>query len=142
MLNKGRNHCVIHCNSLCQVDVVKLLLECGAEVDSQTINGITPIHLAAQRGDEKVIEILLKFGANINSVDMYGRGVLHFACINIYDNDTCPTFRCEMLLNKGANVNCKEMNGTTPLHLAIQEYGNQNFVNIWLCSILLFLVPR
>ncbi|EDO45485.1 predicted protein, partial [Nematostella vectensis] len=44
-------------------EIVKLLLDEGADVEAQTKNGYQPLHLAAQYGHKIIIEILLQRGA-------------------------------------------------------------------------------
>jgi len=50
------------------VEVVKLLLDRGAEIDKQTFGG-TALHLASQNGHVEVVRILLQKGAASNIKD-------------------------------------------------------------------------
>jgi ankyrin repeat protein len=43
--------------------VVKLLLEKGAELETESNNGRTPLLWAAERGHEAVVKLLLEKGA-------------------------------------------------------------------------------
>lgn len=60
----------------------------GAFLDPKDINGMTPLHLVANKKDTtttqanslKVIERLVTFGANINSQMKDGSTPLHLAC--------------------------------------------------------------
>ena len=56
------------------VEVIELLLECGASVDVINFNGNCPIHIAAtkQNYNSKVIETLLRYGAHIDRRSMVG----------------------------------------------------------------------
>lgn len=45
-----------------QVDLVQLLLEHGAEIDVQTINGGTPLMRAIEGSREAVVELLISKG--------------------------------------------------------------------------------
>ena len=45
-----------------QVDLVQFLLEQGAEIDGQTINGGTPLMRAIESSREAVVELLISKG--------------------------------------------------------------------------------
>ena len=52
---------------------VKFLIEeCGAAVDARDANGYTPLHHAASRGDNELIEYLLQKGADVMAVSRKG----------------------------------------------------------------------
>jgi len=44
--------------------VVRALIEAGADVTARCVNGITPLHTAASRGDQDCIRLLLERGAD------------------------------------------------------------------------------
>jgi ankyrin repeat protein len=54
------------------VDVVRFLLEEKASPNSHNHAGQTPLHLAAQLGDELILAVLLENGARVDSVDTEG----------------------------------------------------------------------
>jgi ankyrin repeat protein len=56
-----------------QEAVVKLLLERGADIDSDGKYSQTPLSLAARNGHEVVVKLLLERGADVNSYDMYSQ---------------------------------------------------------------------
>jgi cytohesin len=43
--------------------VVRALIEAGADVNKAIYNGVTPLHIAAQRGHHAVVRALLAAGA-------------------------------------------------------------------------------
>jgi ankyrin repeat protein len=45
------------------LEVVKHLIEKGAEMEAKTINGSAPLYLAFQNGHSEVVEHLIKNGA-------------------------------------------------------------------------------
>ncbi|KAF7548810.1 hypothetical protein G7Z17_g6804 [Cylindrodendrum hubeiense] len=47
-------------------DVVKTLLEYGAEVNARSMKNWTPLHIAAKRGNAEIVEELLQAGADAN----------------------------------------------------------------------------
>ena len=64
-----------------QVNIVKRLLECKAEVDALDEEGMTSLHFAAEAGKGKIIPILLKYGANPFIRDgRTGRTAIELAC--------------------------------------------------------------
>ena len=52
----------------------------GEDVDQSDKTGNTSLHLAAEKGFTKMVELLLKFGANKNAINQSpGWSPLHFA---------------------------------------------------------------
>ena len=92
------------------VDVVRLLLDRGAEVNGQASGGMTPIHYAAWFAHADVVRLLLDRGAEVNVKDNAGLTPLHYAAKDVYVDVIM------LLLNRGADVNAKDNDGWTPLH--------------------------
>lgn len=53
--------------------VTFLVEECGADVNARDANGYTPLHHAAARGDNKLIEYLMDRGADVTVVSRKGQ---------------------------------------------------------------------
>ena len=102
-------------------DTTQLLLECGAEVNMQGLNGSAPLHKAMANGSVEVVRILLKHGANVSAKDNKGRTPLHEAAENGRDEAV------RMLIEHDANIGVKDNKGRTPLHRAAQ-YGRDDVV--------------
>ena len=98
-------------------DAVKLLLEYGAEVDEELAEALrlTPLHLAALRGDAEETERLLNGGADPNVRDVFCRTPLHYAAAR---NQKAAA---ELLLSRGADPNARDESGKTPLDLAVRR---------------------
>ena len=101
--------------------IIELLLEHGAEVNSKSYEGMTPLHRVAHEADPTLMELLLDHGADIhartnaNNYSLGGRSAtpLHIAA------ETNPRSRSiATLLDRGADVNPKAHGGETPLHVA------------------------
>ena len=58
--------------------VVKCLVELGANVNATDRNGITPFILAAETGSKKQLDILLQAGADPQAVDKWGNTAVHY----------------------------------------------------------------
>lgn len=69
-----------------------------------------------------IIAALLKYGADFNAEENYGRRPLHFACGRRHDSQ-----QVQALLSAGADVNSADESGETPLHLAAQ-FGSAEIV--------------
>ncbi|HEY6119814.1 MAG TPA: ankyrin repeat domain-containing protein [Pyrinomonadaceae bacterium] len=62
------------------LDVVKLLLEAGAEVNAHNENshwGTTPLHAAAHANQAAIAELLINLGADLDAKDLNGQPPLH-----------------------------------------------------------------
>lgn len=98
-------------------DLVKLLLDSGADMHKPEYKGITtPLDLALIFQDSKMIRIFLNRIENINIQDEDGRSKLHDATVgNRYTS-------ARLLLEYGADPNIRDsIDGSTPLFLAIEE---------------------
>lgn len=63
MFQKGNT--ALHIASLAgQEEVVKVLIQLGANVNVQSQNGFTPLYMAAQENHDAVVSFLLASGAN------------------------------------------------------------------------------
>lgn len=92
--------------------VLRALAAEPAQVFSVDNKGMTPLHHAALRNREELVEELIKAGAKINVQDKNGDTPLHLAA---YSRNV-ETVR--MLLNSGADVNLANKKGETSVHKA------------------------
>ncbi len=92
------------------------LIKQGADVNSpdKSNNDATPLVLAAYAGDESIVELLLKNGANVSLADNRGITPLHMAA------QSGSATIAEILINKGADLNAQRSDeqNWTPLHYA------------------------
>ena len=59
--------------------MAQLLLDVGAAVDPENKNGMTPLMIAASRGNAAIVQALLAKGANVRKADFTGRDALGWA---------------------------------------------------------------
>lgn len=99
-------------------EIVKLLLDRGADVNAGDINNRSPLYFAAKNGCVEAVELLLKRGADVNAVSQLGQTPL-ISAFDVHYRLPEPEqwYRLtEMLLRAGASVVTPYIN--TVLHLA------------------------
>jgi cytohesin len=97
--------------------LVRLLLKNGADVDARDGDGktgATPLHVAALRGHEEAVRVLLAARADVKAVDAQGHTALYLACLNR------QTRVAALLLERNADPNVAAAeSGLTALHQAV-----------------------
>ncbi|CAH3178494.1 unnamed protein product [Porites lobata] len=104
-------------------EILRCLIENGADVNGVNKVKHTPLMIAAIRGHINALTLLIKHGANVDLQDSDGYKALHFA---VHGSDiSSEIFSC--LIGIGADVNARTNNGVTPLMIAAEE-GHINAV--------------
>jgi ankyrin repeat protein len=93
-------------------ELVKLLLDYGANINTCTNAGETPLHGAITAHHLSMVKLLLDNDADINASLASGQTPLRLAVIKGYADIV------ELLLTRGALVNTRGKTGLTPLHWA------------------------
>ncbi|XP_031330499.1 ankyrin repeat domain-containing protein 50 isoform X1 [Photinus pyralis] len=104
-----------------QAQVVKVLLQAGADVDQADGDGWTPLRAAAWGGHTEVVELLVKHGCALDSVDAENRTALRAAAWSGHEEIV------KILLENGANVNLTDHEGRTAL-IAAAYMGHAEIV--------------
>ncbi|MDG1875527.1 MAG: ankyrin repeat domain-containing protein [Mariniblastus sp.] len=94
-------------------DVVDLLLQLGASTDVKDSQKRTPLHVALQRGNERMTYSVLAKTKDVNAVDRANSSCLIYAVM--YQPSLAVI---EALIQKGADLNLKNSSKQTPLHTA------------------------
>jgi ankyrin repeat protein len=108
------------------LDVVKFLVENGADVNAEDSNKIVPLHSLATRNNAAAIAVLLENGADVDFEDYGGNTALHYAAMSD------ATDAAEILLAAGANIEKIEDYGRTPLILCARERGGPKTIKVLL----------
>lgn len=95
-----------------RLEMIRWLLESGADKEAALHTGDTPLHLAARNMNAEVVRVLLEFGASPNAARHTDETPLHYAV----RFSTPEVIR--LLLESGAEHRPTEA-GAFPLHLAI-----------------------
>ena len=102
------------------VDMVRLLIECGANVNARDAHQRTPLHLAVGPGDAEMTELLLKHGADPtlgNKRIGMSNSCLHQAVLRGQEGMVKVLLRAAPHLD----VDAAGQNGLTPLCLAARS---------------------
>jgi ankyrin repeat protein len=106
------------------IEVAKLLIEKGANIDFQNDNGISPLMVAIAGNLYELIKLLIYLNVNIDNKTIDGDTPLIFAVK--YKN---PVDIINLLLEKGADPSIKNNDGNNALYYAIQN-KNKDIINI------------
>ncbi|CAB0040198.1 unnamed protein product [Trichogramma brassicae] len=92
----------------------------AVQVNALNKLGRTPLHLALRNGKHKMVECLLRNGADPNVVDEEGLTSLHLICGTTYDDNSAERFFqiCDDM-QLTMRIDALDKLGQTPLHLAL-----------------------
>lgn len=103
-------------------ETVNLLIDRGAAVDSQNIDGETALHFAVGHDRLDIVQTLYKRGANIDAKTTMGLTALHYAALNGSGQVT------HFLLNTGV-TSTRDVQGITP-ELAARSKGYLDIADV------------
>ncbi|KAK4018932.1 hypothetical protein OUZ56_000967 [Daphnia magna] len=110
--------------------MVELLLKAGADPNLPTLQGETPLHLAALLKPAcpirlQIVNVLIKGRAKVDAPDYLGRTPLHAAVFNAAEEVVKRLLECPLI-----EINPRDNNrGITPMHLAAW-YGLDNIARV------------
>jgi ankyrin len=112
------------------VRVAQLLLERGANVNTQRKDHQTPLHLASYFGNIEIVRLLLNHGADPEAAEgNMGDKPLHRVACGEYKSQEDGVRVAQLLLDRGADINTRRKDDWTPLHLA-SYFGNAEIVQL------------
>jgi len=119
-----------HCNTAMHLTTnlqsMTSLIENGADVDAENVDGLRPIHCAVRTKVVELVKLLIQHGANVDATDVFGNTPLHDAVcrgLNVV----------QVLVQHGkAKLNVQNTDGKTPLHIAVER--QQSDVIVFLLS--------
>ena len=111
-----------------RVDLVRLLIKVGIDVDVRNSLGEAPLHWALkdcryEEGQVEIINTLVNAGANIDAQDDLGNSVLHYSVSYASSIFNCAA---ELLIRNGANVSIRCAKGNTVLHKVAKLHEGEN----------------
>jgi len=109
----------------------ELLAGDPALIDARDKDGSTPLHCATWKGQQEVVALLIKAGADVNAHnnnDHWGTTPLHAAASSGHKDVA------ELLLANKANVKTMDYRGLTPLHWAAAFMGHKDVVQLLLTN--------
>jgi ankyrin repeat protein len=129
-INEEFEGLIHHAVELGSLEIIKKIFELTdnkqALVNLKTSADITPLHLAAFRGDVSVIEYLIKAGADIKAIDNEKNSLLHYAI----KNNSCSIGGLIELFEKerptelkGLLLSIDDEDNSTLLHWAVLAYN-------------------
>ncbi len=99
-----------------RLEIIRLLIKAGADVNVKDEYGSTPLHTAALTNSEETINLLIKYGAKVSAKDTQGKTPLHVAA------SYSASRAARALLTHGADPMARDKDGNTPLHyITIKE---------------------
>lgn len=98
-----------------EVEVARLLISRGADVNARASDGNTPLVEAATHNRLDMVKLLLDSGADVNAANDRGDIPLHWAAAR--GNQEVV----RLMILKGADVNARNNDGNTPLGLAVSK---------------------
>eukprot|EP01121_Diplochlamys_sp_Union-15-3_P022365 TRINITY_DN9486_c0_g1_i2.p1 TRINITY_DN9486_c0_g1~~TRINITY_DN9486_c0_g1_i2.p1 ORF type:complete len:546 (-),score=73.68 TRINITY_DN9486_c0_g1_i2:36-1673(-) len=103
------------------IDIVKILIRYGAQINSSNHYGHTPLHAAAFKSQEKVISALVANEVDVEKQDCEGATALHIAAAK---GDVPITL---ILLNEMETILSVDKDKMTPLHYAAMTGHAKSF---------------
>ena len=136
-----------------RAEMVQVLIDAGADVDTEDNTGRSPLHLASREGNMAIVKMLVEAGADVSATDNEGDTCLAMAAqlghtetvrylVGLKDVDVSSADQkqltalhkavdeghvdvVQVLIDAGADVDAKNDKGRTPLHLACENENMQ-----------------
>ncbi|XP_041350746.1 serine/threonine-protein phosphatase 6 regulatory ankyrin repeat subunit C-like [Gigantopelta aegis] len=111
------HHCVENTNTDCADFLLKKDTSLLNTPDNE---GLTPLHMSAITGNEAMLHLLLKKGANLTCLDEEKHTVVHWATVS------GQTEILDLLIEHGAELSTPDSHLAYPIHYAAQMAGRRS----------------
>lgn len=100
------------------IELVRYLVDHGANVRAVNANAETALHNAARAANVETVRYLMDQGADVHAITTEGETILHTACstANVTTLPYVSTIS-EIILENGIDASAKDVPGSTSLHL-------------------------
>lgn len=105
------------------LDLVKFLIDRGADVNTKIKHGGSALSLAAECGNINSVKMLIDAGADVSTTDDNGNTVLIASAYQ-----ACSAELVNLLVSKGVNVNASNKDNETALMKAAQRGDNKEVI--------------
>ena len=109
------------------LDICRLLIDKGAQVEAKSSVSLTPLHCAAINGHVDIVRLLCDRGADFEARDISGLRPLHIAAVNGHISVVK-----ELIEERNAEINARNDAGETALRCA--RDGNNRDIVAYLVS--------
>lgn len=115
---------LIYAAAINEAEMVRTLLNAGADVSMTRNNGDSALHAACIEGNLSIVNQLIQAGSDINMQNHEGFTPLLYAVLGAKNKDTLAIIKA--LLQAGADVNRPNHEHRTSLHLALDVNQQQS----------------
>jgi len=119
-----RSHCYPP-GTISPIELIKLLIVKGADLEARTTNGVNLLHRAVAFGALQTVQCFIDAKANVNALDNDGNNALHFSTQPLSNSDI-PTQiaikQIKILAAAGCNINQENREGNVPIVKCLSDF--------------------
>ncbi|GFR22359.1 hypothetical protein TNCT_213892 [Trichonephila clavata] len=97
------------------LNIIKYLIDRGADVNSQNDAGSKPIHIAAREGHKDIVELFLNCKSLNNYLGAFDQSLVHYATMG------SQLEILKLLIDLKFDVNASDRNDLKPVHIAVSS---------------------
>ncbi|KAF8763623.1 Serine/threonine-protein phosphatase 6 like protein [Argiope bruennichi] len=107
------------------LNIMKYLIEIGADINSENDAGTKPIHFAAREGHKDIVQFLLDIDPSSKHLTIVGQTPVHYAVLGGHIDVL------QFLIDRKFDINASSRKGVLPIHLAVFT-NNENILKLLL----------